>query len=374
MKNICHSLAKNWLEQGFHKNFGGFAENMSTDLTFQGTVFRAMVQARQIYSVCVFQDMGLSSDTMKANALSAADLLMSKYQTDTGAVWNSISENHKVVDATHGLYAQAFALFGWAYAYKLSADTRYEAAALKLLQYLQNERMASAGGYYEIENGKELLLANPHMHLFEAALAWAEISENSRWKDLAESLYQLCRTKFIPKHDGMLAEYYSDNWEPLLENSRFIVEPGHQCEWAWLMGRYDRLIGKGDPDLKVDLFSKSEKCGLNCEGFLVDEVWSDGQVKNLRSRLWPQCERVKAASLLFEVSSDEKYARLANSGFERILSYIVEDEGIPLWREFYHGEGRYQYFEDQWVKASSLYHVMGAFSEYTRIFGFKEKV
>lgn len=376
LKNIREKsevLGKLWLEEGFQSVFGGFAENINVSGGFKDTVFRAMVQARQIYSVSVFQDLGIATEVMRTNALKAANLLISKYQTPSGAVWNSINEKHEVVDATHGFYAQAFALFGWAYAYRLSADPRYEIAAAKLLQYLQDERGVSTGGFYELGREERLFLANPHMHLFEAALAWIEVSQENHWKSLAKSLLRLCDEKFIPNKDGMLAEYYTESWTPILDTqSRFVVEPGHQCEWAWLIGRYDRLVGQGSSTLKVELFEKAEVYGLNQEGFIVDEVWSDGEVKSHRSRLWPQCERVKAAAMLAEDCSADKYSKLAGAGVERVLSYISDGGGLPLWREYYHGEGRYQYFEDQWVKASSLYHVMGALSEYDRVFGRKE--
>ena len=43
--------------------------------------------------------------------------------------------------------------------------------------------------------------------------------------------------------DGALGEYFEEDWTPLRGPVGSVVEPGHQFEWAWVLGEYARLSG-----------------------------------------------------------------------------------------------------------------------------------
>src|SRR5690606_18933473 len=113
--------------------------------------------------------------------------------------------------------------------------------AIGLLDFLNRERSLPNGGFSEIEGGKICYRSNPHMHLFEAALAWMAVDKDPRWRTLADSIHSLATTKFIDEKTGLLAEYFASDWSPILENGRFIAEPGHHYEWAWLFLVYGEL-------------------------------------------------------------------------------------------------------------------------------------
>ena len=83
------------------------------------------------------------------------------------------------------------------------------------------------------------LQSNPHMHLFEAALAGCEVcSESSLWKPLADEIAELALTQFIDAGSGALREFFDARLEAGAGLEGRIVEPGHQFEWAWLLLRW----------------------------------------------------------------------------------------------------------------------------------------
>ena len=52
-------------------------------------------------------------------------------------------------------------------------------------------------------NGQIVYRSNPHMHLFEAALAWMAVDRDPEWRSLADELCVLATTKFIDEETYM---------------------------------------------------------------------------------------------------------------------------------------------------------------------------
>lgn len=372
-KNI--QQAKNWLtenvfpiwfERGFEPATGCFVESISLEgEPLTNLDRRAMVQARQIYAVTEAVRLGLF-DREKAAALirKNTQLLVTRYSLPLGGYAHSINAQLDVANADTDLYTQAFVLFGLARAYELLKDESLIVEAKKLLSYLQQSRSLKSGGYTEIKAGKTLYQSNPHMHLFEAALAWVEVSNETCWRTLADELYNLCATKFIDAETGLLAEHYSEPWVPQRIDGHFIFEPGHHFEWAWLLSQYQQLTGVQTQKYSLSLYASAEKYGLTPDRkFAVDEILSNTQAHKKSSRFWPQTERIKAAVDLGQgqpTSEKQDYAHVADMAFETLFRYF---EGLQpgLWQDTLQVDGK---FQNQPAKASSLYHIINALSEY----------
>ncbi|MGZ3654349.1 MAG: AGE family epimerase/isomerase [Bdellovibrionota bacterium] len=356
---LAESVIPLWLKKGLDKKMGGFVESLSHDAEFIPGPRRCMVQARQIYSmeVAVRLKAGDAS-ALRSAASEGAALLLSRFSCGDGSFRHSIAENGAPLDGTPDLYGQAFALFGLAEAFSLQPDPAFRARAKELVAYLRRERSVKGGGFTEIENGKTVYRSNPHMHLFEAALAWQEHDPDPEWRSLAGELLELCLTRFIDPASGALGEYFTSSWDREMENGRFVYEPGHLCEWSWLMGRYQQLCGQNLDTVRKRLFDLSENTGLDAaRGVLIDQVWSGGASKLRSARFWPQCERIKAASQLGRASE-------ARAGMASLFRYF--DTKVPgLWNDTCDENGS---FRVQPVKSSSLYHIIGAISEYSRAF------
>ena len=317
-----------------------------------------MVQARQIYSMRVAISLRAGDSAVLTAALaSGVQVLLERFSCASGAFRHSIDEAGNPLDETPDLYGQAFALFGLANGFAIQGAPALRSRARQLILYLRRERAAPGGGFMELENGQEVFRSNPHMHLFEAALAWMEVDADPEWKLLAEELLDLCLNRFLDPVTGGLGEYFGVNWERRLENGRFVFEPGHHCEWSWLMGRYQALNGRDLLPTRLALFELSERAGLDASrGALIDQVWSDGAPMLQSARFWPQCERIKAAAQLGRRDA----ARNAMTALFRYFETPVEG----LWFDTWEAGGT---FRPQPVKASSLYHIIGAISEFEKL-------
>ena len=74
------------------------------------------------------------------------------------------------------------------------------------------------------------------------------------------------------------------------------------------------------------------------------------------SRFWPQCERIKAAAQLGRAES----ARAAMNALLRYFDTSVSG----LWNDTWEENGT---FDQRPVKSSSLYHIIGAISEFAKL-------
>ena len=68
------------------------------------------------------------------------------------------------------------------------------------------EQHARAGGGFDSGMSERTpLLSNPHMHLFEAALAWQAVSADPAWGALADEICGIALKHFIDPRTGALA-------------------------------------------------------------------------------------------------------------------------------------------------------------------------
>lgn len=360
-----------WIKQGVDRSNGGFIENLSYDGKPLNISRRAMVQARQIYSFVVGAKLNSCPMPMAHEIVKNAEVFFRNYWQDSGACSHVVSHEGKVENESAELYTQAFALFALANVYEVTEDanskSQLKKQALKLLSYLQRERRAPGGGYTEIKNGKVLFQSNPHMHLFEAAVAWMQVDSSSEWKALAKELFDLAQSKFIDSSTGLLCEHFQEGWIPERSEGKFIFEPGHHFEWAWLLAVYEGLSGTSCKALRHSLFQLAEKNGVNPQTHLAyDEVWSDLTPKKKSSRFWPHCERIKAAVKLGVESpkaEQKAFAKSADEAMKALFIYL-ETSTKGLWQDTLLENGE---FTHQDPKASSLYHIINAMYEYINL-------
>jgi len=110
-----------------------------------------------------------------------------------------------------------------------------EERAVALRETIESH-FSTADGSLRSEDGADAIReSNPHMHLLEACLAWAEIGGDPGWTSWVRRLAELAVSRFIRKDSGAIGESYTAAWQPAPGLAGRIIEPGHQFEWAWLL-------------------------------------------------------------------------------------------------------------------------------------------
>jgi mannose-1-phosphate guanylyltransferase/mannose-6-phosphate isomerase len=328
-----------WQAIGVDHQQGGFHEALDARAQPVSAIRRARVQARQAY---VYARAGARGwpGPWRETAQAGVSYLETYFRRSDGQFRTLVHATGVTLDDEAMLYDQAFALLAW-------SALGQEEESLRLLDALEHHRTA-LGGFRE--TGAEPYLANPQMHLFEAALAWVEVGGGLRWQALADQLGSMALSHLIDPIGGFLREVFDEDWRPAVGPLGAQVEPGHQFEWAFLLSRWSKLGGPPDAAGMARRLYEAGLKGIDpVRGVAVNAMTADLEISEPCARLWPQTEWLRAA---VEFDRPQDALRAAKA-----LSAYLDMPVKGLWRDKLNADGSWV---DEPSPASSLYHITGA--------------
>lgn len=339
---------------------GLFAERMTLSGEPDDTFFRVFVQARHIFSFVQVGKMGWPGSWRELVG-ETTEVLIRRAKRADGFFIHRLDAKADPLDSRADLYDQAFVLFALGTAGGALERTEWFDEAEALLDRIEKNWSLPSGGFSEGEIvDARIRRQNPHMHLLEAFLVLAEASGRSRFRRAAQSIADLSREKFIDPSSGALLEYFTQDLLRARGIEGKIVEPGHCFEWAWL---FERLFDAGwaaGASVSDRLTHFARARGIDCKrNVAFNEVLTDGSVHDGTARLWPQTERLKAATARFRRLGTDMEAGEAASAAVGLMQYLTV--GRPgLWRDKLRKDGTWI---DELAPGSSLYHISCAYSE-----------
>lgn len=362
---LRHSVLPLWATQGLDPVNGGAIEAFAFDgRPMMEAPRRMRVQARQIYVFAQAHALGWHEGGAAMERVLA--FWQKHFALDHGGWRNLCAQDGTSIDASVETYNHAFGLMALAWAYHITGDRQWRDCAYKSLDLLLSAMRHPLGGFVETlpdrAPNEAQRRADPHMHLFEAAIHWIELHQDERMAALAAEIAKLYRRSLCV--DGLAREYFEEDLSPLQTPKPValtFVAPGHLIEWAHLLRRYTRITGEpAGPHATLEAFV--ERYGLSANtGLLVNHCTVDGAVPEQSgpvpngSRLWPQTEYARVK--LEQNTLAERLKGLEM--LDRIRRYYLAPEGVVrgLWRDSVDLDGASR---PEPAPASSLYHIMGA--------------
>lgn len=343
-----------WSDRGIDSRTGGFVETLSQNGISLAQPRRARVHPRQIYAFAQARIVGWRGD-VSGIARRGIEYFTAYYQRRDGLFRSLVDSDGASLDEGALLYNQAFALLGFAAAAgALDACLEFESRALELRRVIETRLRADDGSYLSEEGAREIRESNPHMHLLEAYLAWAEIGQDAGWARGVRSIAELALTRFMRKDIDAIGESYLATWQPAPGIAGRRVEPGHQFEWAWLLLRCERWHSGTVRAAALRLIAVGEEYGVR-DGVAVNALYDDFSVRDGNARLWPQTERLKAGLLAAALTGERRYWSMAESAAASWAPYL--NTRVPgLWLDVRSSSGDYA---DAPVPASTFYHLVG---------------
>ena len=355
---LCDSAYPLWSTRG-RDPAGGFHERLAQNGASLIEPRRSRVNPRQAYCFAVAPSLGWRGDSA-ALVKHALDYFVARYQRPDGLFRTLVAADGSALDDRALLYDQAFGLlaFNVAAAVGQSRAEREHQAQVLLTLVLKNMRRTGQGFDTGVPPSQPLQ-SNPHMHLFEAALAGCEMcSESALWTHLADEIAELALNKFIDPHTGALREFFDENWSPAPGIPGRLVEPGHQFEWAWLLLRWGGAKNARARAAALELIEVGETHGMR-NGLAINSMLDDFSAHDAGARLWPQTERLKAAAIAARLTGDARYFSMAVAAADGLLRYL--DCPVPgLWYDRIDADGK---LVDEPAPASSFYHLVAAIAE-----------
>ncbi|HTY49871.1 MAG TPA: AGE family epimerase/isomerase [Steroidobacteraceae bacterium] len=347
-----------WAAQGFDAGRRGFHERLDAQGPRVQDPRRARVATRQVYAFARAPGLGWSGPARQLVEAGLA-FFLDHYRRPDGLFRTLVAADGAPLDERVWLYDQAFALLALASCQQvLGARPMLVERGVQLREALYGQ-LRRPRGFSSGLSEPLPLLSNPHMHLFESALAWQAVSTDPAWTVLAEEIGALALERLIQPHGG-LPELFDEHWAALPEGTKGqAIEPGHQFEWCWLLLCWDAERCGPARRAAERLFEIGSGCGI-VDGVAINALRADFSVQDAATRLWPQTEWLKAASLLGALTGQARYwegAVAAAAALQRFLEHPARG----LWHDKLTGAGG---FVSEPAPASSLYHIVCAIAEF----------
>lgn len=344
---------------------GGFVEGLSLDgQPLLSRPRRVRAQARQIYVYAHCFNSGWLPDA-KLAVEQLHILHGNAWMPDGKPGWvHTLDPAGKVLDDTRDLYDHAFVLLALATVYQATNDPKWLTLADQTIEVLDSDFASENGGFSERIGDQLPRRQNPHMHLFEAFLALYAATGNSKYLSQVDALYDLFDRHFFDRDLGVLREYFQEDWKPWKVGAEDIWEPGHHCEWVWLLTRYfavsDR-VRQGDGAMLLD--RALSKGVIASTGLLRSELGTDDSIVSSVSRTWMQTEYIKA--LLTRVEHGEPGAvQAAEQAIDDLFKWHLDSAVSGGWADHVDEWGEPQSKD---IPASTLYHLICCMTEIERV-------
>jgi mannose/cellobiose epimerase-like protein (N-acyl-D-glucosamine 2-epimerase family) len=344
-----------WAWYGIDSRNGGFFEALGQNCLGLPLARRARVHPRQMYAFAQARAFGWTGD-VTGIVTRGMEYFTAHYRRNDGLFRALAAEDGTVLDDRALLYDQAFALLGLAAAaVALGARGEFETRALALRSLIERRLSTADGSLRSEETAEAVRESNPHMHLLEACLAWAEIGNDAGWAAWVRRLVELALSRFIRKESGALGESYTPAWQPAPGLAGRIIEPGHQFEWAWLLLRCEPLHPLPLRETALRLVAIGDRYGVR-HGVAINTLLDDFTVADANARFWPQAERLKAALLAATLTREPHYWSMAHAAAASLFPYL-ETSVSGLWFDVMQPNG---VVIDTPAPASTFYHLVGA--------------
>jgi len=351
-----------WSTHGIDWTEGGFFERFDAHGAPIEEPRRLRVVARQIYVFATATRLNFFPDGERI-VDHGLDFLFTQMQQSDGTFNAAICPAAREEHLRFKLYDHAFVLFCLAkvFALKPSKYVDLRGRALTLLDRMRRGWGHPTAGFEEASPRILPLLSNPHMHLFEAALAWLEhdTDDTGVWARLAKELCALCLQSFRDSKTGAIRELFDGSWTACSSDQSQVVEPGHQFEWAWLLVNWSKISGAAEAMSAAHrLVECGETYGVDQDRNVAINLLSPELTSlDCNAKLWPQTERLKAWCALHTaaetIAERERAKMMIAKSRDGLMQYLSSNDG--RWHEVLGADGCYL---PEPTRASSLYHIV----------------
>jgi mannose-6-phosphate isomerase len=284
------------------------------------------------------QSIRLSDETLARIAVKANRRIMTLFWKPELRGWiHAVDKDGEPTDTTVDTYDQSFAFLALAWDFLVRNNPESKSIAREALAALNENVSAPSGGYIERRPGgkcpstvvyPDLRRQDPHMHLFEAFIAWHAIDAAGPWLERAAAMLKLLREKFRQGKNGSVASYFDENLDPAPGEAGKIRIPGDHYEWVWLLSRYEKV--SGDSSVQKDaeaLYSFAQDHGRDSDGLVFCSVDGDGKLLDGSKLFWMQTEMLKAQLAVYEWTGETKVREAAEKSIRLIQDRYLHHGG-----------------------------------------------
>ena len=334
---------------------GGWYEHLKLDKSPDAEAIRRLrVQARQVYVYALADRLDWYGPARQV-AETTFDFMVEKgYKPDGKPGFVHLLEPKCTVhDPRRDLYDHAFYLLACA-----NVGKRGERIATELLDFIKTKMTSPHGGWLEGVPHQLPRRQNPHMHLFEASMAYYDLTGDKKWLAYTAKVYEIFKAHLFDPKNHVIREFFTEDWKYWSAPQGDSAEPGHGVEWVWLLGQYERYSGVDTSGYAQKLYDRAFN---GSDYFLNDEEDVLGNIRRQSRRLWVQTEVVKCQLAQAERGIAGS-ADMAAAAIEGLFQYYLNDDGS--WNDQINACGANMATT---IPVSTFYHVICMAAEAVRV-------
>jgi mannose/cellobiose epimerase-like protein (N-acyl-D-glucosamine 2-epimerase family) len=336
-EQLAHKIMPYWFDTTLDEQHGGYV--LADDLKGKGSAVEKQIvtQSRLIWTFSHAHLKGLSDG--KRNYLKAAEhgyrFLIDHFldKEHGGYYWKTDLAGNPINDRKY-LYGESFVVYALVEYYRASGNKDALHHALELYQTIQRHCYdAPNGGWYEHHERNWKLIsdqdpqieveiagrksANAHLHWMEALTELYDAThDNGVRKSLTEAL-RLNATIFYPKQASKACFHRMPDWQRVPNDPNPGLSYGHNVEFAWLMIRAERVLGRRLSWEHFDsIMSHALRYGYDHDrGGLYNRGFDDKLASDTDKVWWSQAEMMAALT--------EGLLHRKNPAYEKALDQLI---------------------------------------------------
>lgn len=286
----------------------------------------------------------LGNEDYLTAATRAKDYLLEHFvDKEYGGVYWSLDCKGSPLDTKKQTYAIGFAIYGLSEYARATGDAEALDMAKALYRSIEEHAFdAENNGYVEAlsrnwqpiadmrlsekdENGSRTM--NTHLHIIEPYTNLYRVWKDETLKERLENLLYIFTEKLLNEKTYHLDLFFDDAWN----GKRNIQSFGHDIEAAWLLHETalvlndDKVLAKIESIIRRIAVVADE--GLNADGSMIYERWTDSGETDTQRQWWVQCENVIGHVDLYQYFGDEAALDVARRCLDFIYDNLVDYDG-----------------------------------------------
>lgn len=356
------NILRYWLTKVLDERGGFYGRVDGNDCVHADAERGAIMYARILWAFSAAYRV-LKKEEYLRGARQALDYIQQHFiDKEQGGVFWSLNADGSVRDGKKQIYAIGFAIYGLSEYVRATGDEAALRQAIALYDAIESHAFdAEHVGYVEAltqswqsiddmrlsekdENASRTM--NTHLHIIEPYTNLYRVWPSPRLEKSLRTLLNIFLDKIFNKESHHLDLFFNDRWE----GRRNIQSFGHDIEASWLL--HETALVLGDATLLariepvVQQIADAAAEGLQADGSMVYEKWTDTGHVDMQRQWWVMCETVIGYLNIYQHFGSNEALQKAARCWAYTKSYLI-DKVNGEWFWSIDGEGRVNTIDDK---------------------------
>lgn len=336
-----NNILKYWIEHVTDNVQGGYYGRIDGhDQVYPDAEKGAILNARILWAFSAAYRVLQKKEYLLAAERAKKYIIDHFYDKEYGGVYWSLDAKGQPLDTKKQIYAIGFTIYGMSEYARATGDKEALDMAIRLYHDIEDHALDKENnGYVEAltsdwqpiadmrlsdkdENGSRTM--NTHLHIIEPYTNLYRVWKDDGLKASICNLLDIFTDKLLNPQTHHLDLFFDDQWN----GKRNIQSFGHDIEASWLLHETALVLGDEQILKKIEniipQIAKAADEGLQPDGSMIYERWTDSDRMDTQRQWWVMCENVIGHVDLYQYFGDEAALEVAQHCWDFIKDNLID--------------------------------------------------